>query len=177
MTTFTIIHYSAEVLAFSMLISMLVQDWRWRGVYWYFFPLLAVLFFGLRLDQQPLETVLADSAVNVAFVVLQMLVLSLYVRLRFAASLQAYLGLGDILYWLAVAVFFSPVVFILYYLSSLVVALLTFLIVRRVVSKPIDARIPLAGLQAGYLALLLLVSWLSPTKLPVGDQWLLDYIS
>lgn len=141
------------------------------------FPVLAALFFGLHLAQQPLETVLIDSAINAAFIVLQLLVLSLYVRMRFAAPLQDYLGLGDILYWLAITLLFSPCVFIVYYLSSLLVALLAFLTLRRVLSTPIDARIPLAGLQAGYLALLLLISWLSSIKLPVDDQWIFEYLS
>lgn len=177
MTTLTFLRWGAEALALGVLVSILLQDWRWRGVYWYAFPLLAALLLTSRLTTDSPATVLTAAAVNAAFVGGQLLILGLYVRVRFAAPLSAYLGAGDMLYWLALTVFFSPALYVLYHLGSLLLSLIAFLGLRHLLPSPIDNRIPLAGLQAGFLALLLLGSWLLPgLGLPAAESWLLSYL-
>jgi hypothetical protein len=167
-----------EVMAVAVLLVMLVQDWRWRGIQWPLFPLLAGLLLGSHLTVAPWSTVLADSAINVLLIAIQVLSLVLYVRLRFHSCLSLYLGKGDVLFWLACAVYFSPAVFLLYHLASLVIALGAHLLVRWL-SLPTTSlvRIPLAGYQAAGLALLVLVFWVVPTSRPFSDEALLSYLN
>ena len=171
-----ILRAACEAVAIIVLLAMLVQDWRWYGIQWPLFPLLAILLLGSHLTMASLPVVLFEAAVNFVLVGIQLLALTLYVRLRFRSSLWHYLGIGDLLYWLACCLYFSPVVFILYHLISLVVALGIYLLARNfsLSSKPLE-RIPLAGFQAANLAFIILLFWVLPAFRPSSDDAVLSY--
>ena len=175
MLSSVLLRAAVEIMAMTVLLAMLVQDWRWRGIQWPLFPLLTMLLAASHLTMVPLVTVLTDTATNVLLLSLQIALLIGYVRLRFHTSLFHHLGIGDILYWLACAVYFSPVMFLLYHLTSLLASLIAHLILRRRTSATVSARIPLAGFQAASLLLLLILFWLVPSFRPVNDDLLLAY--
>lgn len=164
-----------ESMAIIVLLIMLVQDWRWRGIQWPLFPLLASLLLISHFTINPAAVVLTDAAINSMLVGLQVLLLAAYVRLRFRASLLHYLGVGDILYWLACAMYFSPTVFLSYHLVSLLIALCGHLLFSRFYLAPRSARIPLAGFQAACLVLVILLFWVAPAYRPFSDDALLSY--
>ncbi len=81
---------------------------------------------------------------------------------------RRHLGIGDVLFLLCLAFFFSPVNFFLFYLMSLLLICMgtgAYLLL----CKPANFSIPLAGLQGFVFILLLLASWIWKTELGNSD--------
>ncbi|MCB2411154.1 hypothetical protein [Hymenobacter lucidus] len=170
------LRWGLEVSVVLLLLAVLVQDWRWRGVYWYLFPALALLALSSRLLTQPLLTVAIEFACSAGFLAVHLAAVAGYVWLRFRPATwqwQAYLGLGDILFWGCAALWFSPLVFVLYFFTSLLVSLAIVGLARLWQGTTGNTHIPLAGLQAGYMALLLVCSWIWPLPFLTEDGLLL----
>src|SRR6476661_4407843 len=150
--------------AVALLALMCYQDWHSRSISWPAFPALAVLLLSRQLLALPVSLVGLHTAVNWA---LTGLLLGLYVRWRFRHSgvgLWDCLGYGDALYWAVVAVYFPPAGFLLYFLLSALAALLSALAwqVLRPAAATRAYQVPLAGLQAAALLLLLSSQWVFP---------------
>ena len=142
------------------------QDWDKRSVSWPLFPFLFGVLLALQLQSQPAATVGVTVLVNVGLLTVLVATLRLYVYLRWPnLRLQDCLGSGDVLYWLVVAVCFSPTGFLLYLLGSSLIALLMTGIMHWRNPQPLSTwRVPLAGIQAGCLLVLLTSRWAAPDK-------------
>lgn len=154
-----------EIVAATVLALMCYQDWRARSISWPAFPVLGGALLALRLLHEPVALVGLHLAINMGLVAALVAALWLYVRLRFhSLALRDCLGSGDVLYWAVVAVYFSPDAFLVYFLSSSVAALLVAGLAQRYRAPAPDAyRVPLAGIQAGCLLLLLGLQAALPT--------------
>ena len=154
-----------EVGTAGILAWMSYQDWQTRSITWFAFPLLGLTLLALHLLREHAGLVALQVAVNWGLLVVLLAVLTLYVRLRlYPLSLGDCLGSGDVLYWAVVALYFSPPGFLLYFLSSSLVALATAGLARwRAPAAGAEFRIPLAGVQAACLLLLLGVRVLVPS--------------
>lgn len=148
------------LLMVAVLLGIFVQDILWRKVYLFVFPLLLVLFvMASFLNRRQLGEVAITSSINLFFLALQFLLVSLYFFLKkkkWVKLTGTQLGWGDILFLLTIAFYFSVLNFIFFYVSSLVVALVCWLIWRQVSVKP-GRSIPLAGLQA--LVMIFFLGW------------------
>jgi hypothetical protein len=84
---------------------------------------------------------------------------------------EKYLGLGDILFFLVPMLFFAPANFVVFFMGSLVLSMLAFVLIKVSFKKRIT--IPLAGVQAlmmlGYIASIQ-VNWLPEFN---NDAWVL----
>jgi len=151
-----------QMLASGLLILIAVQDLGKRSVSWPLFPLLAAS--GLALQWQlsyPLKEILTFSFINIIFLGIQFLFVRGYFRITRGPSkmLDELLGWGDVLF-LVCAAFFLPVInFVAFYVISLLLVLVSWLIYRYV-SGAKDKQVPLAGLQALVLMLFLCGNWL-----------------
>jgi hypothetical protein len=145
---------------------MCYQDWQARSISWPAFPALSLALLAVRLQHQPAVQLGYEVLLNWAVVVAMVATLWLYVRLRFGSvRLQDYLGSGDVLYWVIVAVYFSPVGFLAYFLGSSIVALLVAgLLQWHHRSAMVAIRIPLAGVQAACLLALIGLQEVAPTS-------------
>ena len=104
--------------------------------------------------------VLAEFMIfNVAFLLFNLLVLAVYLYMRFKAGplqmFNRYLGVGDVFFWLAITPLLSPLNFVWFYLLSLLLSAIAFALLRRWI--PGDRTVPLAGLQSIFFALALLI--------------------
>ena len=146
-------------MAAGLLALMSYQDWRTRSISWPAFPLLGLTLLAGRLWQQPTAQVGQELLVNWAGLALLLALLALYVRFRFPAlALRDCLGSGDVLFWAVAAVYFSPESFLSFFIASSLVALLV--AGAMYWWQPLSAAtfcIPLAGVQAACLLLLMLV--------------------
>jgi Flp pilus assembly protein protease CpaA len=163
-----------------------LQDFRSRAVSWFLFPLLAVCGVSMALiEGNALSSLGQYMAINSAFLLMQFAVLKGWFLLRAKRGIPLTghgkgptpfvdhaIGKGDIFFLLAAGCFFSPVNFIFFYLSSLLFALIAYLLVRyRPTRKPRWSTVPLAGLQAGFLLLCLPLHLL--LRLPLtDDSWI-----
>jgi hypothetical protein len=166
----------ATTTAILSLLPICYQDFSRRSVHWIYFPLLTVagIFYSL-LFTHSLSQLLTNTLCNSAFLLLQFGILKLYfVITRGSATrlLDNKIGWGDILFLLAAGFFFSPGSFILFYLLSLSFSLIFAVVMIRL--KPAKYRtVPLAGLQALALSMLLLFTAYSQHPILTGD-WLLN---
>jgi hypothetical protein len=151
----------APALTIAVLAVIFIQDVRGRAVYWFLFPVRAAALMSIHFDQ--------DSAlINMGFILVQLLILTIYFSLkagRFVNITIQLLGWGDILFLVCVALYFPVTGFLLFYTGSLAGALLLWL-AWQWLSGIKDVNIPLAGLQALMLMLLLVTErWLPPFNL------------
>ncbi len=108
-----------------------------------------------------ITTALWQLFTNAALLVLLLGSLLIYYRLKqgsFKGVVNQKLGLGDIVFWLAITPLFSLVNFILFFTGSLL-AVLLIMIVGITSGKRITL-VPLAGYQAGMLVVIIMVNML-----------------
>ncbi|PTT03462.1 hypothetical protein DBR11_02165 [Pedobacter sp. HMWF019] len=163
-----------NLLALLALVSVCYQDMRYRGVYWIFFPVLSALFFFLKLKQVGWVNTLQDAGYAITFLVVQLLLVWLYFSVKHRKLfniVDSYLGLGDILFLLTLAFYLSPLNYVVFYLLSLILVLVYVLVTKRI--KGMDhIHIPLAGLQAAFLAMLLFWDLVQPQLQLCQDSWI-----
>ncbi|MES2063493.1 MAG: hypothetical protein V4456_16310 [Bacteroidota bacterium] len=163
------------LLMVAVLLGIFVQDMLWRKVYLLAFPILLFLFVvSSFLHRRSLADVAFASVVNITFLAVQFLLVSFYFFLKnkkWVKLTGSQLGWGDILFLLTIAFYFSALNFILFYVSSLLLALVSWLIWQRVSAKP-GKNIPLAGLQALVMVGFLGWDFLERSVDLTSDAWL-----
>jgi hypothetical protein len=169
----------ATTIAILSLFPICYQDFSTRSVHWIYFPLLTMagIFYSLS-STHSFSQLLYNTAFNIAFLLLQFGILKLYfIIFRGAATriIDRKIGWGDLLFLLAAGFFFSPGSFILFYLLSLLFSLIAAVIMMWLIS-PKHSTVPLAGLQALALSILLLFATFYQHSILTGD-WLLTKLS
>jgi|GEM_PF-6378768 len=133
----------------SILLLMGFQDIKNRSIMLLLFFFLAGFVTYTALLNNPASEVLTSTLINLFFVGVQLLAVFLYVVIRnrsFVNPFVKHLGLGDLLFWIAISPGFSPVNYILTFLASMVFALGAFLLMGA--NRQEKQTVPLAGLQA-----------------------------
>lgn len=151
-----------------------VQDMKGRAVYWFLFPLLACLFILLRLQVSPFDRIVGSLWPNIIFVSVMLIFLSAYISVKhkkFINITKDMLGWGDILFWFAICFYLSPFNYILFYIVSLIIVLLIWIVTLFFNKK--NVFIPLAGLQAIIFIVCLMTDRFSPRIDLTSDNWLL----
>lgn len=163
-----------QLITLLSLIFILYQDIRYRAVYWLCFPATAILLGILKVSQTSFSVFLTDMSYSMVFLLVQLLLLSAYFSIKNKAWInltKAHLGWGDILFLFAIAFYFSPINFVLFYIISLILVLL-FVVVQILSLKEKSSKyIPLAGLQAALFGLVLIGGLLFREVSFVDDQW------
>lgn len=169
---------ATTVLAILCLIMIAWQDMVSRSVQWIWFPLLAVA--GLL---QGYAGVLSPGRLffcvgcNWGFLAVQFAILAVYFLVRgtpLTHVIDEKIGWGDIFFLIAAGCFFSPLNFVSFYLSGLVVSLLITLVWMGI-SRSMSWQIPLAGLQSAWLLMLLCTGAVGHYSL-LSDRWLAEKI-
>jgi phosphoglycerol transferase MdoB-like AlkP superfamily enzyme len=166
-----------QLLTLTCLILIFYQDMRYRAVYWWCFPVLMLLLIFIKQTYVGMEDTLIDTGFVLLFFAFQMILLWAYFAIKNKKPVNIfkhYLGLGDVLFLVALAGYLSPVNYVLFYIASLVVVLLYTLIEQKLY-KQVNPQIPLAGLQASMLLLLLTASFFHTKFTLYSDFWILKY--
>lgn len=138
---------------------IIYEDFKFRAVTWYLFPLLAVIILIENIVVYTSVMSLQIFVTNFFFIVIQLIAVTFYLSIKSKKWIwiwEQYLGLGDILFLLVLCLFFSPLNLIVFYLGSLILTVAAVLLLRKV--YPSLAIIPLAGLQSGLLAALIILN-------------------
>ena len=146
------------IISITLLSIIFYQDLKYKAVTWILFPLIAIVFITYNLYSNNISVVAFNSAINLVFVLLQLLILTLYFSLKARKIVniaQQSLGWGDILFLTSVCLLLPPDTFFLFYVISLILIVLKEIISRIVFAK-FSEKIPLAGLQALLLSLLII---------------------
>jgi hypothetical protein len=169
-----------KILVFITLFVIFIQDLKSRAVYWVVFPILLVLLGVLHyIKYDTFFTVWRPALINLGFLTLQILLVSVYFSIkskRLVNTIDGLLGLGDILFLLSVTVYLSVLNFLFFYVVSLVLVLLAWLLWQ---SRSIKTRkeIPLAGMQALILIVFLSCDWWLKMFDLTDDTWLINLIT
>jgi hypothetical protein len=161
-----------KLMALLCLGSIFYLDLKYRAVYWIIFPILGIAFAFLKQMQVGMNTALMDAGCNVMFFSVQMLFLWLYFSVKHKTVyniVNSTLGLGDILFLMSAIFYLSPLNYVSFYIASLIFALCYVGILKLLKRGP--AEIPLAGLQALCLALLLIAELCFPHLTLYRDIW------
>jgi hypothetical protein len=147
------------IIVIVVLSFIFFQDLKDRAVSWYFFPLLFLFAVLIRFQKNDLMSFLLDCGLNMLFVIVQLAMVWGYFSVKnrkFINITKNYLGIGDILFLCSITPLFSPVVFVIFYVVSLLV-IVTGVIVIRLITISKNDSIPLAGLQSALLMPIIVV--------------------
>lgn len=137
----------------SLFVIVLIQDVRHRGVYWILFPL--VCFTGVWMRYNSISVI--EILYNVAFIVLLMTSLTVYVSLRqgkLTNITKGFFSWGDILFLIAITPLFKPYSFILLFTVGTFLTLILHLIASMF---SVQKTIPYAGYMSIACSLFLLI--------------------
>jgi hypothetical protein len=148
------------IVSIALLGFLAYQDFRYRAISWFLIPLLLLSFFFFGLQVNPISELGKFFVINLGFLVFQMLVLTLYFSLknkRITNIVNEYIGVGDLLFFIAICAAFSPLNFVLFYTGSIVFSLLAFA-VYQILFKSKNREIPLAGIFALVMMMVICVA-------------------
>lgn len=138
-----------------LLLAITYQDIKERKIY--LLNVLALILVGgaIFLYKVLPFIFLINISINLLLVLILLLILVLYCKIKLKMSLLKALGGGDILLFLALAISFPTSFFLIIFSLSLIFSALVFSVIK---NKLEDKRVPLAGLQALFLAIVLIIN-------------------
>lgn len=169
------LHLLQLAIVFTFLI-IIYQDFRHRAISWWLIPLMLFLGFWQSNILHHWQVSLHFFFQNFLFLFFQLIILFLYFSIkekRLVNIVDSWLGLGDILFFVGLATLFSIINFVAFFIGSIVVTLLIFMISKFFVKKL--KTIPLAGGMAACYILLLVFLNFNPTIL-YQDEYLLSWL-
>ena len=160
-----------------LLLSFGYQDFKYRAIYFFCFPILLILGVVVGMTMLPSEDLATNTVWNLGFLLSQLLMLTVYFSIRqrgWVDITKDLLGWGDVLFLVCSSTFFSPVNYLLFYVFSLFAVLLLVLFYRVTVKRKMS-KIPLAGMQATIMGMLLILDWNATSINAYNDDWFLQY--
>jgi cytochrome bd-type quinol oxidase subunit 2 len=146
-----------KFILIAVLLFVFFQDSKERKVYWFFYPIVGVLVFVMQIIKISIYPALINSGFNLSLVFLIIMSCFVYVKLKLHQPLTEVLGLGDILFFIAIAFSFSIVSFLFLFVFALLFSLLLHLVLQQ---RQTDKTVPLAGNMALFFGVVYGVSFL-----------------
>ena len=140
------------------------QDFRERLVYWFLFPMLGIALAYIFFQYTVPTFFLWSVVTNCVLVTLILGLLYLYSKYRLQKPLVNHsLGLGDILFFYALAVGYPPVTFLVLFVGAVFFSLFSYLVLKKSLR---NHTVPLAGLMGFYVMIIVSCSFfVSPNML------------
>ena len=138
---------------FATLGSVAYQDFKSREVWVWAFVLLLVESVLFVVHKLPYPTLLLFGGINLCIITFQFIVLTAFFSIknkRFTNIINSYIGIGDLVFFFILTLWFSPFNFTCFMLASLIVALLSVVFITK-------NSIPLAGVMSVILAFVIVV--------------------
>lgn len=145
-----------QIIFICILFTVFYQDFKERKVYLFLF-ILGMFSGSLIYYQHALtEVFLVSISINTAIISTVALLLFLYTKIVLRKKLSKAIGLGDLLFFIVLAVSFPTITFLTFLSTSLIFSLLLFLALKPTLKIK---TVPLAGLQAFFISLVLIINW------------------
>ncbi len=151
------------VLVTTLLVSLVIafQDFRNRQIHWFLLPIFGIGLFFLNFSRIGLRATLYNFFENVLFLFLVFVFTYIYFiikKRKFIKLVDNYIGLGDILFLVVIAIYFTPFIFVFFFIFSMLLTLLIFGAIH--IFKNLEfSTIPLAGLIAIYMIPVITISF------------------
>jgi hypothetical protein len=144
-----------DIVIASLLLFLALQDFLYKQISWILIPILFILlvvksYLSIGMELMPL------IFKNLIFIIIQTLALYVFYFLKnkkFVNVVNSQIGLGDILFFIAITPAFSLYNFVLFYAISILITLIVAILLLSVDATQFS-RVPLAG----YFSLLLIPS-------------------
>ncbi len=136
------------------LLAIVYEDFRYRAIHWVWLLMLLLLIGWYT----PFNG--AYLLINIGLLSIQWLGLTIYFSLkegRMTNIINNYLGIGDLLFFIPLCLLFSPINLLVFFVASLSSGL-GFVGFANLINRPINQNVPLAGIMAGILILVLFVA-------------------
>lgn len=162
-----------QILILICLAFICYQDLLYRAVYWWCFPILAILLAILKYNYTGIEQTVTDAVCGLLFLATQLFILWIYFSVKHRKLINItdnYLGWGDVLFLIAIPFYLSPVNYVLFYVLSLTLVLLYALTTTKLITN--NKHIPLAGLQAALLGIAMIIDYVTPSLSLYTDNWM-----
>ncbi len=133
------------------------EDFKFRAISWWWLPLLGIALAVPALSHIQGKMLITYFSLNALFIIIQFIILTLYFSLKngkLINILNQYLGIGDVLFFIIIGLFFAPVLYITFFIFSLFITLAGFLVWKSTTKN--NATIPLAGALALCLCIAIL---------------------
>lgn len=153
--------YLQFILLF-LLIPVIYQDFKFRGVVWYLFPLLFICSLGIFFFGESRHIDLVQTFI---FLIVVISLLFLYISLKekkWTNIFKTHLGLGDVLFFVAILPLFNTSSFILFFTLGMFLSGIIHLILNR---KKEGTTVPLAGYLALFVFVLQVIEFISSKEI------------
>ncbi len=145
-----------KIILIVILAYICFQDIKERQIYWILLPIVAglcsVLFYKSTLQELFFNAVL----LNFSFVLLLILIIFVYSKIKHKSNFFNVIGLGDVLLFFGLALSFSTISFIVIFISALIFSLALHLLLKQ---KSTFNTIPLAGYMSLFFAITYISFW------------------
>jgi len=145
-----------KIVCLCCLIAIIAQDFRERSVYAWLFICVGILLSLFYFFETSTFMYLLNIGINIGTLIIILSILHLYAIFKIGQPLSQVLGLGDILFFIVIAVGFPIPIFYVLFSFSLIFGLFLFLLLK---PKLKEKNVPLAGLQALFFTLILSLNW------------------
>lgn len=144
------------VLIFA-LIAIGYQDFKERQVYLSLLIFTGIIMGFLHLSNSNSTVYLWNTLLNITVILIIYSLLFIYSRWKLKKPISQTFGLGDLLFFIVLAVGFSTGTFLVLFTFSLIFSLLFYLSIK---SNLKVKTVPLAGLQALFIGLVYTANWI-----------------
>jgi hypothetical protein len=132
------------------------QDFRQREVSWYLFPITFIVIVLRALSELELYQLYNYFGINLLFITLQIAVLFIVYAIKnkkITNIINRYIGMGDLILFILLCASFSPILFGVFLLTSLILLTISFSIIQKISNiKNGKTTVPLAGgLSVAYI--------------------------
>ena len=156
--------FIVNILLFIVLGIIVFQDMKFRAISWILIPALFIILIAKEFAFAHANDLIFNTLFNFSFVIIQFVLLTIYMSLknrRLTNIINSYLGIGDLLFFLAITVAFSPLNFLLFFVISMTITLL-FFIAYKIIKKNASPELPLAGGMAAVMLVLNVIAIVEP---------------
>ncbi len=150
----------SQAVVVSVLLLIAYEDFRYRSIRIFLFPILAFALFWFTVRNTPVEEIAANAVLNTFYVLLILLMsfLYLYFFRKKAFMPSQYLGVGDLLFLLCVSMCFDPVDFVMFITASMFAAILFHFVLSSLFRRyRLMHVVPLAGYQSFCLLIFIVI--------------------
>ncbi len=150
-----------KIIIISVLIIIMYQDLKDREVTWFIFPILIGLLGLLHYHHTQRINFLYAILINAGILVVIMGLLYLYTLIKIKRPFfEEVFGVGDLLFFVALAIGFPTMTFIVLFVFSLIFSLLVWLMIKK---KAKHNTVPLAGYMSVFLTMTFIMQWITNT--------------
>ena len=142
--------YLLEILFILLLGVLCFQDFKERKVTSILFIFAILLGGAMHIQQQDSGVFLAVIFVNLLIVFTLFFMLSMYAKIKMKQPIFNVFGLGDLLFFMVLAVSFPTLSFLVIFVFSLIFSWSIFMLIKQYLK---EKTVPLAGLQSLFYCL------------------------